>query len=150
MEYNMKDEIIRQYIERVGYTESEAEIFNKGDHRVRQVKRLSQAATKYSIQAEVVSAKNCNSGHKIGQTFILDVDGSFITKLCPKRMCVYLISQLVIPVALINERLGEGLDPNEFHFMRYVRCPDVGVECYGYGEVMLKIQVIPRVNKNGV
>jgi len=140
----MKEEIIRQYIERVGYTESEAEIFKKGGHRVRQVKCLSQAAAKYSIQAEVVSAKNCNSGHEIGQTFILDVDGSFITKLCPKRMCVYLLSQLVIPVALINERLSEGLDPNEFHFMRYARCPDVGVECYGYGEVMLKIQVIPR------
>ena len=140
----MKEEIIRQYIERVGYTESEAEIFKKGGHQVRQVKCLSQAAAKYCIQAEVVSAKNCNSGHEIGQTFILDVDGSFITKLCPKRMCVYLLSQLVIPVALINERLSEGLDPNEFHFMRYARCPDVGVECYGYGEVMLKIQVIPR------
>ena len=108
----MKEEIIRQYSERVGYTESEAEIFKKGGHRVRQVKRLSQAAARYSIQAEVVGAKNCNSGHEIGQTFILDVDGSFITKLCPKRMCVYLISQLVIPVALINERLSEGLDPN--------------------------------------
>jgi uncharacterized repeat protein (TIGR04076 family) len=144
MGYNMKEEIIRQYSERVGYTESEAEIFKKGGHRVRQVKRLSQAAAKYSIQAEVVGAKNCNSGHEIGQKFILDVDGSFITKLCPKRMCVYLISQLVIPVALINERLSEGLDPNEFHFMRYARCPDIGVECYGYGEVMLKIQVIPR------
>jgi len=66
------------------------------------------------------------------------------TKLCPKKMCVYLISQLAIPVALINERLSEGHDPNDFHFMRYVRCPDVGVECLGYGQVMLKVQVIPR------
>lgn len=119
-------------------------MFHEGGHRVRQVKRLSQTASKYSIQAEVVSAKNCNSEHKIGQTFILDVDGNFISKFCPKRMCVYLISQLVIPVALINERLSEGLEPNDFHFMRYVRCPDAGVECYGYSEVMLKVQVIPR------
>jgi hypothetical protein len=29
-------------------------------------------------------------------------------------------------------------------FMRYVRCLDTGVECLGYGEVMLKVQVIPR------
>jgi len=141
----MTEEIIRRYGQRVGYTESEAEMFHEGGHRIRQVKRLSQAAPKYSIQAEVVSAKHCNSGHKIGQTFILDVDGSFISKLCPKKMCVYLISQLVIPVALINERLSEGLEPNNFHFMRYVRCPDAGVECYGYGEVMLNIQVVPRV-----
>ena len=74
----------------------------------------------------------------------LDVDGNFITKLCPKKMCVYLISQLSIPVALINERLSEGLEPNDFHFMRYVKCPDAGVECYGYGEVMLKVNVVPR------
>ncbi len=119
-------------------------MFHEGGHRVRQVKRLSLAASKYSIQAEVVGAMHCNSGHEIGQTFLLDVDGSFISKLCPKKMCVYLISQLVIPVALINERLSEGLEPNDFHFMRYVRCPDAGVECYGYGEVMLKIQVVPR------
>ena len=59
-------------------------------------------------------------------------------------MCLYLISQLTIPVALINERISEALDPNDFHFMRYVRCPDAGVECYGYGEVMLKVRVGPR------
>ena len=59
-------------------------------------------------------------------------------------MCVYLVSQLVVPVALINERLSEGLKPNDFHFMRQVRCTDVGVECMGYGEVRLGIEVIPR------
>lgn len=140
----MTEEIIRQYGQRVGYTESEVEMFHTGGHRIRQVKRLSQVTSKYCIQAEVVNAKHCNSGHMIGQTFTLDVDGNFISKLCPKKMCVYLISQLAIPVALINERLSEGLEPNDFHFMRYVRCPDAGVECYGYGEVMLKVQIVPR------
>ena len=59
-------------------------------------------------------------------------------------MCVYLMSQLTIPVALINERLSEGLAPDDFHFMRTVRCPDTGVNCLGYGEVMVKVQVVPR------
>ncbi len=140
----MNDDIIAKYCQRVGYNETEKESFHRGGHRIRQVKRLSQAASKYSIKAEVLSAKHCNSGHAVGQTFTLDVDGNFVTKLCPKRMCVYLISQLSIPVALINERLSEGLEPNDFHFMRYVKCPDVGVECYGYGEVMLKVEVVPR------
>ena len=62
-------------------------------------------------------------------------------------MCLYLIYQLTLPVALINERLSEGHEPNNFHFMRYVRCPDVGVECLGYGEVMLKVQVVPRIGR---
>ena len=140
----MKDKIIKKYGRRVGYTESEIKTFEIGNHRIRQVEKLSKAALEYTIMAEVVEAKHCNSGHTRGQTFTLDVDGNFITKLCPKKMCVYLISQLSIPVALINERLSEGLEPNDFLFMRYVKCPDVGVECYGYGEVMLKVNVVPR------
>jgi len=145
MEGEMNDEVIRKYGQRVGYCDSEIETFREGGHRVRHVQRLSQAAALYSIEAEVVQARNCNSGHIIGQKLILDIDGNLITKLCPKRACVYLVSQLTIPVALINERLNEGLEPNDFHFMRYVRCPDTGVECLGYGEVMLKVRAVPRV-----
>jgi hypothetical protein len=58
---------------------------------------------------------------------------------------VYAISQLAVPVALINERLSEGLDPNQFHFMHQVRCLDVGVACGGYGEVRFEVKVVPRV-----
>jgi hypothetical protein len=141
----MAGEIIHKYGKRVGYTDSEIERFREGGHRVRQVERLSRAASLYSIEAEVVRSRHCNSGHQTGHKFILDVDGNLISKLCPKRICVYLVSQLAIPVALINERLSEGLEPNDFHFMRHVKCPDAGVECFGYGEVMLKVSVVPRV-----
>ena len=140
----MAKDIIEKYGQRVGYTPSQLHSFHKGGHRIRQVERLSQAAPHYSIEAEVIGAQHCNSGHQVGQKFILDVDGSFITKLCPKKMCVYLISQLAIPVALINERLSEALDPNDFHFMRHVKCLDAGIECLGYGEVMMQVRVVPR------
>jgi uncharacterized repeat protein (TIGR04076 family) len=140
----MIKEIVNRYADRVGYTKLERKLFEEGGHRIRQVRRLYAAAPRFSIQAKVVESRHCNSGHTIGQRFLLDVDGNFITKDCPKRMCVYLVSQLVVPVALINERLSEELDPNDFHFMRQVRCTDVGVECMGYGEVRLAIEVIPR------
>ena len=142
----MVEEIVEKYGQRVGYSGSEIGKFQEGGHRIRHVKRLAKAAPLFSIEAEVVKSRHCNSGHEKGQKFFIDTDGNFITKLCPKKMCVYLISQLTIPVALINERLSEGHDPNDFHFMKYVRCPDVGVECLGYGEVMLKVQVVPRKN----
>jgi len=135
---------VTRYAQRVGYTAEELETFQEGGHRLRQVNRLAEAASRYSIEAEVIKARNCNSGHCVGQKLILDVDGNLITKLCPKKVCVYLVSQFTIPIALINERLSEGLEPNEFHFMRLVRCPDAGVECLGYGEVMVKIQAVPR------
>jgi len=101
-----QEETINRYAERVGYTHSETKQFYEGGHRVRQVVRLSEAASLYSIEAEVVEAKHCNSGYKEGDKFVLDVDGNLIGKLCPRRLCVYLISQLTVPVALINERLS--------------------------------------------
>lgn len=146
----MAERSIERYAKRVGYTPAELEAFHEGGHRIRQVRELSKAAPLYSIVAEVVSSRHCNSGHEKGQKLILDIDGNFITDLCPKRMCVYLVSQLAVPVALINERLSEGLDAGNFHFMRFVRCPDVGVECLGYGEVTLKISVEPRIKKRSV
>ena len=141
----MAKEVIEKYGQRVGYTKSQLEVFHEGGHRIRQVERIAEAASQYSIEAEIVEAKHCNSGHQIGQKLILDVDGNFITKLCPQKMCVYLISQLAIPVALINERLSEELDPGNFHFMRYVKCLDAGVDCLGYGEVVMKVGVVPRI-----
>jgi len=136
---------LRRFGERVGYTEAEMEQIPADDPRLRQISKLTRAAARYSIQGEVVAARHCNSGYRSGDKFILDVDGNFVTKFCPPRMCVYLVAQMQIPVALINERLSEGLDPNRFHFMKYVRCPDTGVECSGYGEVMVQVSVVPRV-----
>ncbi len=144
----MAEDVVKKFAARVGYTEEELAAFRQEGHRVRQVKRLSRAVPRYSIEAEVVQARHCNSGHEKGQKIIMDVDGNLVTKFCPKKMCVYLVSQLTVPVALINERLSEGLDPNDFHFMRYVRCPDAGVECLGYGEVMLRVRVVPRLRDN--
>ena len=142
----MADEIIKRYGDRVGYSDKDNKMLNEKGHRIRHLKRIARAAPLYSIEAEVIRSRHCNSGHETGQKLIMDVDGNFITKLCPKKMCVYLISQLTIHVALINERLSEGHEPNDFHFMRVVRCPDTGVECLGYGEVMIKVQVVPRAN----
>ena len=143
-----ENKALKRFGERVGYTAADLAHFQSGDPRLRQIERLGLAAARYSLQAEVVRAQNCNSGYRPGDKFILDVDGNFITKLCPPRLCVYALSQLVVPVALINERLSEGLDPNLFHFMHYVRCLDVGVECSGYGEVMLQVKVVPRVKES--
>jgi hypothetical protein len=143
-EGGMDDRRIRLYGKRVGYTDAEMVRFAEGGHRVRQVNLLSQAAPLHSIEAEVVESRNCNSGHVKGQKIVMDVDGNLVTALCPKKLCVYLVSQLTIPVALINERLGEGLEPNDFHFMRTVQCPDAGVDCMGYGRVTAHVRVVPR------
>ncbi len=141
---NQENMVLKRFGDRVGYTGTDKEHFIEGDSRVRHMERLAEASTRYSIVAEVVKSKHCNSGHAVGDRFVLDVDGNFITKLCPKRMCVYLTSQLIVPIALINERLSENLDPNAFHFMHQVKCLDVGAACEGYGQTMLRVKVEPR------
>jgi hypothetical protein len=139
-----RKEAWQRFAQRAGYSQQETESVSPQDPRARHVERLAQAAAKYSIVAEVQEAAGCNSGYRPGDRFMLDVDGNLISKLCPKRQCVYLVSQLVVPVALINERLSEELDPNAFHFTHEVRCLDVGVACGGYGQVRLKVSVQPR------
>ena len=124
----MAEEIIKRYGQRVGYTDAEIETFHEGGHRIRHVRRLSKAAPLYSIEAEVVEARPCNSGHKKGQRCIMDVDGNFSTNLFPKSMCVYLVSPLTIPVALINARLSAGHAPNAFTSMRFVIRQGRGVQ----------------------
>ncbi|MFH1035366.1 MAG: hypothetical protein V1806_12730 [Pseudomonadota bacterium] len=138
------DDILARYAARVGYGPRELAALPPDDPRVRHIHRLARAAPLYSIRAEVVAARHCNSGYQVGDSFILDVDGNFIAKLCPQRLCVYLMSQMVLPVALINERLSEGLEPGAFHFVRQLSCPDQGVECAGYGQVRLAVSVAPR------
>ena len=141
----MSRDILKKFAARVGYSPADLEHFKEGDPRLRQMEKLARAAARFSIEAKVIKSRHCNTGYQEGDRFILDVDGNFITKFCPPRICVYLASQLIVPVALINERLSEGLDPNAFHFMHAVKCLDAGVECSGYGEVMVEIKAVPRV-----
>ncbi len=110
----VENKVLKRFGERVGYTEADLAHFQAGDPRLRQMARLARAAARYSIQAQVVRAHNCNSGYQQGDKFILDVNGNFLTKLCPPRLCVYAMSQLVVPVALINERLAKGWTPTCF------------------------------------
>ena len=111
-----ENKALKRFGELVGYTEEDLKHFEAGDPRLRQMERLGRAAARYSIAVEVVRARNCNSGYQAGDKFILDVDGNFIPKFCPPRLCVYAISQLAVPVALINERLSEGLRPQPVSF----------------------------------
>ncbi|MFH1057773.1 MAG: hypothetical protein V1797_03705 [Pseudomonadota bacterium] len=138
------DPVLSQYAQRVGYDAQDLAHLGPCDPRRRHIARLAEAGRRFSIVAEVMEARHCNSGYRPGDRFVLDADGNFIAKLCPQRICVYLASQLVVPVALINERLSEGLEPNAFHFLRQASCPDQGVACAGYGRVVMKIGAAPR------
>ena len=62
----MGDDIIERYGERVGYSESEIEKLYEAGHRTRHLKRVAKVAPLYSIEAEVIRSRHCNSGHEMG------------------------------------------------------------------------------------
>jgi uncharacterized repeat protein (TIGR04076 family) len=98
---------------------------------------------KKTIVAEVVASCGCNSQHKVGDKFVMDGSGNLISKLCPGRMCVYAVQALAQGVHAVTELFYAGVDPNEMLFKR-TACSDVGVECGGWGRIVMEIRVEDR------
>lgn len=131
---------LEAFSKKLGYTQSEAKEIACDEPRARFAEALVKASGEYLLVAEVVKSNNCNSGYKVGDQFVLDAAGNFISKRCPQRLCVYLVSQLALPVALINERFCADVPPEDIHFMRLAHCLDQGVDCKGYGGVMVEVR----------
>jgi uncharacterized repeat protein (TIGR04076 family) len=93
--------------------------------------------------AEVVESHGCNSQHKIGDKIHFDSAGNLLTALCPKRICVYALSAITPQIFTATEFLYAGVDPNQMRFKR-AACFDVGLECGGWGRVVLEIRVEDR------
>lgn len=126
----------------LGYSDEELAEFKANP---RNAHILSKAAdlTSKTIVAEVVHSHGCNSRHKVGDRFYLDGAGNLISKLCPPRMCIHAVSALKPAVFAVNELVFAGVDPNEMRFNR-AGCADVGLECGGWGRVVVEIRVEDR------
>lgn len=96
-----------------------------------------------TIVAEVVESKGCNSRHKVGDKFYFDGAGNLLTKLCPGRICIYILQPMAGIISAINELVWAGIDPNEIKFKR-AGCFDVGVDCGGWGRVVVEVSVQER------
>jgi uncharacterized repeat protein (TIGR04076 family) len=131
--------------QRLGYTEEELTQF-KADPRNEQVLAKAPEVMAKTIVAEVVYAHGCNSQHKVGDKIYMDGAGNLVSKLCPKRMCLYAVSALKTLVFTANELLYAGVDPNKMLFKR-CGCIDVGLQCGGWGKVVMEISVVERVNQ---
>jgi uncharacterized repeat protein (TIGR04076 family) len=125
--------------ERLGYTDAEMELFKKHpfSHKI-----LSNTAImgmlRTSIIFEVVKARNCSVGHKVGDKFYFSGEGYMITRKCPDKICPLLMPVLSRMMGLVTERLYEGLDPKPT--VPFGHCDDVGIECGGAGQVLLEVK----------
>lgn len=128
--------------ERLGYTDQEMKLFRENPRNEDVLSKGPELMNK-TIVMEVVESQGCNSMHKVGDRFVFDGAGNLITKLCPKRICIYALSSAAKVIFASNELLYAGVDPNEMLFKR-TGCFDVGVQCGGWGHIVMELKVEER------
>ncbi len=137
------DESVWQFMKKhLGYNEKEMKKFRENPRNVDVLAKAPELMSK-TIVVEVVKSKNCNSQHKVGDKFIFDGAGNLLTKKNPKRICIYALAPLAQAIFAINELVYAGVDPNGIRFKR-AGCFDVGVDCGGWGHVVMEVRVKER------
>ena len=127
---------------RLKYTDEEMEIYKNDPRNIEIFEKSAEVKDKYII-LEVVESKGCNSGHKVGDRFYFDYAGNLLTRMCPDRVCGYSLNAALMLVYAANELLYAGVDPNTMKFKR-ANCFDVGLECGGWGRIVLELKVDDR------
>jgi uncharacterized repeat protein (TIGR04076 family) len=128
--------------DRLGYTDEEMKRFRENP-RNEDVLSKAPALMNKTIVAEVVESHGCNTQHKVGDKFYFDGAGNLLTKLCPKKICVYALNSIGGLIFAANEVFYAGVDPNEMRFKR-AGCFDVGVQCGGWGHIVMELRVEDR------
>ena len=126
----------------LGYSDAEMQVFRDNPRNADVLSRVPSLMGK-TIVVEVVDSHGCNSQHKVGDKFYFDGAGNLLTKLCPKKVCIYALNAATGLIFTSNELFYAGVDPNEMRFKR-AGCFDVGVQCGGWGRVVLEVSVVER------
>jgi uncharacterized repeat protein (TIGR04076 family) len=128
--------------EHLGYNDEEMKRF-RANPRNTAVLEKGQVLLNKTIVAEVVESKNCNSKHQVGDRFVFDGAGNLLTRKNPERICIFALAHLFPIIHAIDELIYAGIDPNEIRFNR-TGCFDVGLECGGWGHIVMKVKVEDR------
>jgi uncharacterized repeat protein (TIGR04076 family) len=128
--------------EHLGYNDEEMKKFKENPRNEEILSKGPELMSK-TIVAEVVESHGCNSQHKVGDKLYFDGAGNLITKLNPKRICIYALSTVAPLIFTTIELFYAGADPNEMRFNR-AGCFDVGVRCDGWGRIVMEVRVEDR------
>lgn len=130
--------------ERLGYDDEQMRKFRENPRNARVLETGMDMAGK-TIVFEVVESKGCNSQHSVGTRFYFTGDGNLITKMAPSRVCAFAMPVMTQAIFAIGELWYAGVDPDSIRFRRG-GCFDVGVECGGWGHVILEARVMDRAD----
>ncbi len=123
----------------LGFTNEEMKKFRENP-RNEDILNKAPELLKKTIVVEVIDSHGCNSQHKVGDKLYFDALGNLLTKKCPKRICIHALHAITPQIFTVNELLCAGVDPNEMRFKR-AACFDVGLECGGWGRIVMEITV---------
>jgi uncharacterized repeat protein (TIGR04076 family) len=127
---------------RLGCNDEEMKSFRENPRNEDILSKAPELLNK-TIIVEVVDSHGCNSQHNVGDKLHFDGAGNLLTKLCPKRVCIYALNAITSQIFAANELLYAGVDPNAMRFKR-AACFDVGLECGGWGRIVMEIKVEDR------
>jgi uncharacterized repeat protein (TIGR04076 family) len=135
----MKNLVIMKVLQKkLGYTNEEMDTWKSRD-RNREIAAMAPGLLKKRLVLEVVESHGCNSQHAKGDRFVFDAFGNLDTRQCPDQVCLFLLAGAQNLVYAGMELLLAGADPNKMGFNR-TGCVDVGLECGGWGRVVVEIQ----------
>ncbi len=127
---------------RLGYTDEEMKAFRENPSNA-DVLDKAPALLGKTIVLTVVASQGCNSGHKVGDRICFDGAGNLLAQRSPKKVCIYALHAATPLIYASNELFYAGADPNGMRFRR-AGCLDVGVQCGGWGRVVLELSVEDR------
>jgi hypothetical protein len=130
-----------KFQQEMGYSDEELAIFRANPKAMRLLEQVDQMAA-WDIIAEVMDAPGC-ANHKPGDKLILSPLGLLRASEGPDLICIHALPPLSTAVAVIQERLCSGLDPEPYMFDR-LSCLDAGVRCGGWGQAFFKIYPVRR------
>lgn len=135
----MDNEELWKRIQRaLALTDKQVDMVKASPHR-RKLLESGPEQVRRKIVAEVVEAQNC-AAHGVGAKYVIRANGVLRVDDNSGRLCVSVLSLLYPVVDAVSNALAEGYDPKPFA-ERFIRCPDTGIECGGYGRVLLKVTV---------
>ena len=108
---------------------------------------LERAGRETSLQdykselQEVVQSRGCALHLKAGDKLVITSDGLVLADESTAPLCLWALAPLVPWNYMVYDRLIEGQDPCEFGLDR-IKCLDVGLECGGWGEVLMKVYCV--------
>jgi len=140
MEMNQQDwSRLQQHL---GYSNEEMDLFKQNPRNLEVIAKTPVLMNK-TIVLEVVDSHGCAGEHKKGDKFYFDGAGRLITKLNPKKICIYALNIMAPLIFTAGELIYAGVDPNEMRFKR-AGCFDVGIQCGGWGHIVVELSVQDR------